>query len=40
LSYRVSKLYGEEGLPRDTIHIFMTGSAGQSCGVSCTRYHN
>jgi glutamate synthase (NADPH/NADH) len=33
LSHRVSKLYGEEGLPRDTIHIFMTGSAGQSCGA-------
>jgi glutamate synthase (NADH) len=30
LSHRVSKLYGEEGLPRDTIHIQMTGSAGQS----------
>ncbi|KAH7107808.1 NADPH-dependent glutamate synthase [Auriculariales sp. MPI-PUGE-AT-0066] len=33
LSYRVSKLYGEEGLPRDTIHISMRGSAGQSCGA-------
>jgi len=33
LSYRVSKLYGEEGLPRDTIHISMKGSAGQSCGA-------
>lgn len=33
LSYRVSKLYGEEGLPRDTIHIRMKGSAGQSCGA-------
>ena len=33
LSYRVSKLYGEEGLPRDTIHINMSGSAGQSCGA-------
>ncbi|THV07938.1 NADPH-dependent glutamate synthase [Dendrothele bispora CBS 962.96] len=33
LSYRVSKLYGEEGLPRDTIHIRMRGSAGQSCGA-------
>ncbi len=30
LSYRVSKLYGEEGLPRDTIHINAKGSAGQS----------
>jgi len=33
LSYRVSKLYGEEGLPKDTIHIRMLGSAGQSCGA-------
>lgn len=33
LSYRVSKLYGEEGLPKDTIHISMKGSAGQSCGA-------
>ncbi|KAJ8517312.1 hypothetical protein ONZ45_g5485 [Pleurotus djamor] len=33
LSYRISKLYGEEGLPKDTIHISMRGSAGQSCGA-------
>ncbi|KIJ44237.1 hypothetical protein M422DRAFT_252247 [Sphaerobolus stellatus SS14] len=33
LSYKVSKLYGEEGLPKDTIHIRMCGSAGQSCGA-------
>jgi glutamate synthase (NADPH/NADH) len=33
LSYRISKLYGEEGLPKDTIHIRMQGSAGQSCGA-------
>ena len=33
LSYRVSKQYGEEGLPRDTIHINMKGSAGQSMGA-------
>ncbi|KAF7984984.1 hypothetical protein HWV62_9950 [Athelia sp. TMB] len=33
LSYRVSKSYGEEGLPKDTIHIVMRGSAGQSCGA-------
>ena len=30
LSYHVSKLFGEEGLPRDTIHIKASGSAGQS----------
>ncbi|AFR97354.2 glutamate synthase (NADPH/NADH) [Cryptococcus neoformans C23] len=33
LSYHVSKRYGEEGLPRDTIHINMKGSAGQSLGA-------
>ncbi|KDR81473.1 hypothetical protein GALMADRAFT_152334 [Galerina marginata CBS 339.88] len=33
LSHRVSKLYGEEGLPKDTIHIQMKGSAGQSLGA-------
>jgi glutamate synthase (NADPH/NADH) len=33
LSYRVSKKYGEAGLPRDTIHINMRGSAGQSLGA-------
>ncbi|KAH9951960.1 NADPH-dependent glutamate synthase [Amylocystis lapponica] len=33
LSYRISKLYGEEGLPKDTIHISMRGSAGQSLGA-------
>lgn len=33
LSHRVSKLYGEDGLPKDTIHIAMTGSAGQSLGA-------
>ena len=33
LSYRISKSYGEEGLPKDTIHIRMRGSAGQSCGA-------
>ena len=33
LSYHVSKKYGEAGLPRDTIHINMKGSAGQSLGA-------
>ncbi|KZT00146.1 FMN-linked oxidoreductase [Laetiporus sulphureus 93-53] len=33
LSYRISKLYGKEGLPKDTIHISMRGSAGQSLGA-------
>ncbi|KAH8914660.1 glutamate synthase [Atractiella rhizophila] len=33
LSNRVSKKYGEEGLPKDTIHINAKGSAGQSLGA-------
>ena len=33
LSNHVSKRYGEEGLPKDTIHIHATGSAGQSLGA-------
>ena len=33
LSYRVSKAYGEEGLPKDIIHIGVRGSAGQSMGA-------
>ncbi|GAA95243.1 uncharacterized protein L969DRAFT_21927 [Mixia osmundae IAM 14324] len=33
LSNRVSKRYGEEGLPKDTIHVNMRGSAGQSLGA-------
>ncbi|GAA5871080.1 hypothetical protein JCM8547_005352 [Rhodosporidiobolus lusitaniae] len=33
LSYQVSKRYGEEGLPRDTIYIHCRGSAGQSLGA-------
>ena len=32
LSYRISKKYGEEGLPDETIHINFKGSAGQSFG--------
>jgi glutamate synthase (NADH) len=33
LSYRVSKKFGENGLPSDTIHVKIVGSAGQSFGV-------
>jgi glutamate synthase (NADPH/NADH) len=33
LSNKVSKKYGEAGLPKDTIHIDMKGSAGQSLGA-------
>ncbi len=33
LSHEVSKIYGEEGLPADTITINFTGSAGQSLGA-------
>lgn len=30
LSHEVTKRFGEKGLPRDTIHIKLTGHAGQS----------
>jgi glutamate synthase (ferredoxin) len=33
LSYEISKRYGEEGLPEDTIRINCTGVAGQSFGA-------
>ncbi|KAI4733608.1 glutamate synthase-like protein, partial [Aureobasidium sp. EXF-12298] len=33
LSYQVSKRYGEKGLPTDTIHANIRGSAGQSFGA-------
>ena len=33
MSYRVSKTFGEQGLPHDTIHVNVTGSAGQSFGA-------
>lgn len=33
LSNHVSKRFGEEGLPKDTIHISLRGSAGQSLGA-------
>lgn len=33
LSYRVSKTFGEQGLPHDTIHVNVKGSAGQSFGA-------
>jgi glutamate synthase domain-containing protein 2/glutamate synthase domain-containing protein 1/glutamate synthase domain-containing protein 3 len=33
LSYQISKKYGEEGLPADTIHFNFKGSAGQSFGA-------
>ncbi|MCM8798689.1 MAG: glutamate synthase-related protein, partial [Candidatus Omnitrophica bacterium] len=33
LSYRITKLYGEDGLPQDTIKIKFKGSAGQSFGA-------
>ncbi|KAJ3166774.1 glutamate synthase [NADH] [Irineochytrium annulatum] len=33
LAHEVSKRYGEKGLPEGTIHIKMTGSAGQSLGA-------
>ena len=33
LSYHIAKRYGHEGLPDDTIHIRLAGSAGQSFGA-------
>ena len=33
LGYEVTKRYGAEGLPDDTIQIYLTGSAGQSFGA-------
>ncbi|MEY3263438.1 MAG: hypothetical protein RL717_915, partial [Pseudomonadota bacterium] len=33
LSGEVAKKYGHEGLPDDTIHIQLQGTAGQSCGA-------
>jgi len=33
LSYHISKRYGEQGLPADTIHVNLKGSAGQSFGA-------
>lgn len=33
LSYQISKHYGEAGLPQDTIHANIKGSAGQSFGA-------
>ncbi|MEN8160871.1 MAG: glutamate synthase large subunit, partial [Myxococcota bacterium] len=36
LGSEVSRRYGEEGLPEDTITLKLTGSAGQSLGAFCT----
>lgn len=33
LSYRISKRFGEKGLPDDTVHVNIVGSAGQSFGA-------
>lgn len=33
LSYQISKRYGETGLPMDTVHVNIKGSAGQSFGA-------
>ena len=37
LSNEITKLYGEEGLPSDTIHLKFTGTAGQSFGAFNTK---
>jgi glutamate synthase (NADPH) large chain len=36
-SHEISKLYGEGGLPKDTLNITFTGSAGQSFGAFATK---
>jgi glutamate synthase domain-containing protein 2/glutamate synthase domain-containing protein 1/glutamate synthase domain-containing protein 3 len=36
LGSEISRKYGEEGLPEDTITLKLTGSAGQSLGAFCT----
>ena len=33
LSYQISKRYGQKGLPLDTVHVNIKGSAGQSFGA-------
>jgi glutamate synthase (NADPH/NADH) len=33
LSYQISKRYGQDGLPMDTVHVNIKGSAGQSFGA-------
>ncbi|KAF2146077.1 uncharacterized protein K452DRAFT_294685 [Aplosporella prunicola CBS 121167] len=35
LAYQISKRYGEAGLPQDTVHVNIRGSAGQSFGAYC-----
>ena len=37
LSHEVAKRYGHEGLPEDTIHVRLAGSAGQSFGAFLAR---
>ena len=37
LSGKISRLYGLEGLPEDTIHLSFSGSAGQSFGAFLAR---
>ncbi|MEI8196400.1 MAG: glutamate synthase large subunit, partial [Phycisphaerae bacterium] len=37
LSHEIAKRYGEEGLPDDTVHIKLAGSAGQSLGAWLAR---
>ncbi|MDX5364136.1 MAG: glutamate synthase subunit alpha, partial [Pseudazoarcus pumilus] len=37
LSGRVAEKYGHDGLPTDTIHVKLTGTAGQSFGAFLTR---
>ena len=40
ISNEISKIYGAEGLPEDTINIDFNGSAGQSFGAFCNKRIN
>ena len=37
LSYEISKAYGEEGLPEDTIKVKLEGHGGQSLGFALAK---
>ena len=37
VSYEISKIYGSQGLPEDTLNLSFTGTAGQSFGAFATK---
>ncbi|GIS21497.1 MAG: hypothetical protein CM15mP122_0030 [Bacteroidota bacterium] len=37
ISYEISKIYGSQGLPEDTLKLSFTGTAGQSFGAFATK---